>query len=77
MDTGEVVVVSGSYGAGHDAAADALAHQLRAAGHVVRRLDVAEELPWRIGALLRWLYFTPIDQAISPDAERIAGPEMT
>ena len=50
MDTGEVVVVSGSYGAGHDAAADALAHQLRAAGHVVRRLDVAEELPWRIGA---------------------------
>ena len=60
MDTGEVVVVSGSYGAGHDAAADALAHQLRAAGHVVRRLDVAEELPWRIGALLRWLYFAQL-----------------
>lgn len=57
MDTGEVVVVSGSYGAGHDAAADELAHQLRAAGHVVRRLDIAEELPWRVGVLLRWLYF--------------------
>jgi UDP-N-acetylglucosamine:LPS N-acetylglucosamine transferase len=60
MNTGEVVVVSGSYGAGHDAAADALAHQFRSAGHVVRRLDVAEELPWRIGALLRCLYFTQL-----------------
>ena len=52
-----VVVVSGSYGAGHDAAAAALAAQLRGAGHDVRGLDVVEELPWRIGALLRWLYF--------------------
>lgn len=57
---GEVVVVSGSYGAGHDAAADALVLQLRSAGHVVRRLDIAEVLPWRIGALLRWLYFTQL-----------------
>ncbi|KQV69622.1 hypothetical protein ASC64_07205 [Nocardioides sp. Root122] len=57
MSTGEVVVVSGSYGAGHDAAADALAHQLRDAGHVVRRLDIAEEMPWKIGGLLRWAYF--------------------
>jgi UDP-N-acetylglucosamine:LPS N-acetylglucosamine transferase len=53
----EIVVVSGSYGAGHDAAADALTEQLCAKGHVVRRLDIVEELPWRIGALLRWLYF--------------------
>ncbi|MDX6373181.1 MAG: processive 1,2-diacylglycerol beta-glucosyltransferase [Nocardioidaceae bacterium] len=53
----EIVVVSGSYGAGHDAVADALSQQLRSRGHVVRRLDVAEELPWRIGVLLRWLYF--------------------
>lgn len=60
MTTGEVVVVSGSYGAGHDAAADALAHQLRAAGHVVRRLDVAAELPWHIGGLLRWAYFAQL-----------------
>ena len=58
--TGEVVVVSGSYGAGHDAAADEVALRLRAAGHVVRRLDVAEELPWRIGLALRWLYFTQL-----------------
>lgn len=56
----EIVIVSGSYGAGHDAAADALALELRAAGRVVRRLDVADELPWRIGSLLRWIYFTQL-----------------
>lgn len=56
----QIVVVSGSYGAGHDAAADAVTEQLQRRGHAVRRLDVAEELPWRIGALLRWLYFTQL-----------------
>jgi processive 1,2-diacylglycerol beta-glucosyltransferase len=60
MSNREVVIVSGSYGAGHDAAADALAEQLRCRGVVVRRLDVVEELPWRVGALLRWLYFTQL-----------------
>ena len=60
MTLSEIVVVSGSYGAGHDAAADALAEQLRSTGQVVRRLDVAEELPWRLGAALRWLYFTQL-----------------
>ena len=60
MGKPEIVVVSGSYGAGHDAAADALAAALRGAGHVVRRLDVAEELPWRLGVVLRWLYFTQL-----------------
>jgi processive 1,2-diacylglycerol beta-glucosyltransferase len=60
MGKAEIVVVSGSYGAGHDAAADALTDKLRCDGHVVRRLDVAEELPWRIGVLLRWLYFTQL-----------------
>ena len=57
MQTEQVVVVSGSYGAGHDVAADAITHQLEREGHVVRRLDVALELPWRIGVLLRTLYF--------------------
>jgi len=52
----EIVVVSGSYGAGHDAAAHALAEELRSGGHVVRQLDVARELPWRLGLALRWLY---------------------
>ena len=56
----QILVVSGSYGAGHDAAADALAAELRSRGHVVRRLDVADELPWRIGVVLRWLYFTQL-----------------
>jgi UDP-N-acetylglucosamine:LPS N-acetylglucosamine transferase len=60
MSNREVVVVSGSYGAGHDAVAAALSEQLQAGGYVVRRLDVAEELPWRIGVLLRWLYFTQL-----------------
>ncbi len=56
----EIVIVSGSYGAGHDAAADELARRLRSSGEVVRRLDVVDELPWRIGALLRWIYFTQL-----------------
>jgi processive 1,2-diacylglycerol beta-glucosyltransferase len=56
----EIVVVSGSYGAGHDAAADALGEQLSSRGYAVRRLDIAHELPWRIGGLLRWLYFTQL-----------------
>mgnify|MGYP003352787652 CR=1 FL=1 len=60
MDTGDVVVVSGSYGAGHDAAEDALARDLRTTGRVVRRLDVVDELPWGTGRLLRWAYFTQL-----------------
>lgn len=63
MVSDEVVIVSGSYGAGHDAAAEALAHQLRTAGLQVRRLDVAEELPARIGSLLRRLYFAQLRRA--------------
>lgn len=57
---GDIVIVSGSYGAGHDAAADALALTLRSAGRTVRQLDVAEMLPWRIGVVLRWLYFAQL-----------------
>ncbi len=60
MTTADIAVVSGSYGAGHDAAAEAISEQLLAAGYGVRRLDVAEQLPWRIGLLLRWLYFAQL-----------------
>jgi processive 1,2-diacylglycerol beta-glucosyltransferase len=60
MDMGEVVVVSGSYGAGHDAVADELARRLRAQGRPVRRLDIVDELPWRLGPILRWLYFAQL-----------------
>ena len=56
-----VVIVSGSYGAGHDAAADALAQQLRSrrsrgapARHRRRAARGAS------AALLRWLYFTQL-----------------
>ena len=55
-----VAVVSGSYGAGHEVAADQMADRLRAAGQVVRRLDMVEELPWRLGRLLRWLYYAQL-----------------
>ncbi len=55
-----VVVVSGSYGAGHDAAARELVRRLRAGGTSVRLLDVAVLLPWRIGLLLRWAYFAQL-----------------
>ena len=58
--TDDVVIVSGSYGAGHDAAAGALAELLEVAGCVVRRLDIADELPARLGSVLRWLYFTQL-----------------
>jgi UDP-N-acetylglucosamine:LPS N-acetylglucosamine transferase len=60
MVSGDVVIVSGSYGVGHDAAADALALQLTSAGHQVRRLDIAAELPARIGPVLRWIYFAQL-----------------
>ncbi|MEO6510757.1 MAG: galactosyldiacylglycerol synthase [Nocardioides sp.] len=56
----DVVVVSGSYGAGHDAAAAELARRLRATGTTVRLLDVAVLLPFRIGLLLRWAYLAQL-----------------
>lgn len=75
MDTGDVVVVSGSYGAGHDAAADALARDLRTTGRVVRRLDVVDELPWGTGRLLRWAYFTQLRLAPASWASTLRGLE--
>jgi UDP-N-acetylglucosamine:LPS N-acetylglucosamine transferase len=60
MTSSAIVVVSGSYGAGHDAAAQALTDQLRSAGHRVSRFDLVDELSWRVGRLLRWLYFAQL-----------------
>ncbi len=77
MVSGDVVIVSGSYGAGHDAAAAALAHQLRAAGHRVRLLDIAEELPARIGPLLRWLYFAQLRLAPRSWGSTLRGLERS
>jgi processive 1,2-diacylglycerol beta-glucosyltransferase len=52
-----VQIISGSYGAGHDAAAREIEVRLRAAGHVVRRADVVDLFPAGLGRLLRWAYF--------------------
>jgi UDP-N-acetylglucosamine:LPS N-acetylglucosamine transferase len=75
MRTDQVVVVTGSYGAGHDVAADAITHQLEREGHEVRRLDVAEELPWRIGIALRFLYFLQLRVAPTTWGATLCGLE--
>lgn len=55
-----VAVVTGSYGAGHNAAARALAGSLRDAGTEVEILDIVDLLPWRLGPLLRTAYYTQL-----------------
>jgi putative flippase GtrA len=55
-----VHVISGSYGAGHDAAAREIELRLTDAGHVVRRWDVVGLFPAGIGRLLRWGYFVQL-----------------
>lgn len=51
-----VHVVSGSFGAGHDAAAYEIERRLTARGHEVARLDVVDLFPARLGRVVRWLY---------------------
>jgi UDP-N-acetylglucosamine:LPS N-acetylglucosamine transferase len=55
-----VSIVTGSYGAGHDAAARELALHLRDAGCAVSIHDVAALLPLRLGPLLRSTYYTQL-----------------
>ncbi|GAA1152025.1 MGDG synthase family glycosyltransferase [Nocardioides aquiterrae] len=55
-----VSIVTGSYGAGHDAAARELARHLGDAGCAVTIHDVAELLPLRLGPLLRSTYYTQL-----------------
>ncbi|MFT4264123.1 MAG: galactosyldiacylglycerol synthase [Nocardioides sp.] len=57
------VVVSGSYGAGHDAAAREIQHRLTTAGFGVDVLDIAELFPLGIGHALRRAYFTQLKVA--------------
>lgn len=52
-----VAVITGSYGAGHNSAAGELARVLRAAGCVVVIHDIVTLLPWRLGPVLRALYY--------------------
>jgi processive 1,2-diacylglycerol beta-glucosyltransferase len=54
------VIVTGSYGAGHDAAAHELARLLRARGDAVEVLDIVVLLPLGIGRLLRAAYHRQI-----------------
>src|ERR1700760_1496783 len=56
----QVSVVSGSYGAGHDAVARELAAVLEAAGCRVAVLDVAHLLPAGLGELLKQGYYTQL-----------------
>ncbi|MEV0568294.1 hypothetical protein [Dactylosporangium sp. NPDC050588] len=51
-----IVVVSASFGAGHDGAAAELTRRLRAGGHQVDRHDFVDLVPRRAGVLLRGLY---------------------
>src|SRR4051794_31684953 len=55
-----VAVITGSYGAGHDCAAREIARVLTEAGCVVETHDIVTLLPWRIGRLLRTLYYAQL-----------------
>lgn len=60
----EVHVVSGSFGAGHDAAAREIAIRLTEQGHLVHLWDIVDLFPARIGRLLRSAYLKQLD--VSP-----------
>jgi processive 1,2-diacylglycerol beta-glucosyltransferase len=59
-----VHVVSGSFGAGHDAAAHELSRRLSAAGHRVERWDVVDLFPGGLGRLVRFAYLRQL--AVAP-----------
>lgn len=58
-----VLVVTGSYGAGHDAAAREISLRLRAAGVDTATVDVVDMFPAGLGAAFRRLYFAQLDVA--------------
>jgi processive 1,2-diacylglycerol beta-glucosyltransferase len=57
---GRVSIVTGSYGAGHDAAARELSCHLAGAGCAVSVHDIADLLPFRLGPILRSTYYTQL-----------------
>jgi processive 1,2-diacylglycerol beta-glucosyltransferase len=61
--SGLVDIVSGSFGAGHDAAACAIADRLRVAGIRTRTWDVVDLLPGRLGRVLRSGYLRQLRSA--------------
>jgi processive 1,2-diacylglycerol beta-glucosyltransferase len=58
--TGHVDIVSGSFGAGHDVAAEAIAQQLRSRGFSARTWDVVDLMPGHLGRMLRFGYLKQI-----------------
>ncbi|GAB3775167.1 UDP-N-acetylglucosamine:LPS N-acetylglucosamine transferase [Nocardioides ginsengisegetis] len=60
----EVHIVSGSFGAGHDAAAREIAIRLTAQGHLVQVWDVVDLFPAAIGRILRAAYLKQLE--VSP-----------
>jgi processive 1,2-diacylglycerol beta-glucosyltransferase len=58
--TGLVDIVSGSFGAGHDAAAEAIAQQLHSRGLTTRTWDVVDLMPGHLGRMLRSGYLKQI-----------------
>jgi len=61
----QVAIVSGSYGAGHDAAAAEIARHLAEVGAQVTTYDVAELLPLGIGRALKHAYYAQLRRAPS------------
>ncbi len=55
-----VDIVSGSFGAGHDAAAHEIAARLEAAGYATRTSDIVDLMPGRLGRTLRAGYLHQI-----------------
>lgn len=55
--TDRVLIVSGSFGAGHDAAAHEISDRLRGEGWRVDCLDISELYPLRLGQIMKWAYF--------------------
>jgi processive 1,2-diacylglycerol beta-glucosyltransferase len=55
-----VDIVSGSFGAGHDVAAEAIAHQLQTRGFSTRTWDVVDLMPGHLGRMLRSGYLKQI-----------------
>lgn len=55
-----VAVITGSYGAGHNSAAREIARVLTAAGCEVETHDIVTLLPWRLGPVLRAVYYAQL-----------------
>jgi UDP-N-acetylglucosamine:LPS N-acetylglucosamine transferase len=56
----QVDIVSGSFGAGHDVAAEAIAQQLHGRGFSTRTFDVVDLMPGNLGRMLRSGYLKQI-----------------